>query len=96
MSFIKRIWTPREAERWTKEDTITVIISPIIYMLLTIGVALSALLRPAGFVLLAAAIALILLMVYIINPKLTAISEEYEKKQKRYLEELDKKIKWED
>lgn len=96
MGFIKRIWTPREAEEWTKEDTITVIISPIIYMLLTIGIGLSALLIPIGFILLAAAIVLILLMIYIINPKLTAVSEEYEKKQKQYLNELDKKMKWED
>ena len=96
MGFIKRTWTAREAEEWTREDTIAVIISPVIYMLLVIGIALSALLIPAGFVILAAAVVLIVVMVYVINPKLTAVSEEYEKKQKRYLEELDRKIKWED
>lgn len=96
MGFIKRKWTPREAEEWTKEDSITVIISPIIYMMLMIGIGLSALLIPVGFVLVAAAIVLLLVMVYIINPKLTAVSEEYEKKQKQYLDELDRKMKWED
>ncbi len=61
-----------------------------------IGIALSALLIPIGFLVLLMAVVLLLVMVYIINPKLSAISEEYEKKQKDYLEELDKKIKWED
>lgn len=96
MSFIKRKWTAREAEEWTKEDTITVIIAPIIYVLLTIGVVLSLLLLPIGFVILLAGLLLIGVMVYIINPKLDAVSAEYEKKQAQYLEELEKKIKWEE
>lgn len=96
MAFIRRHWTPKEADEWTKEDLITVIISPVIYCLLTIGVALSALLIPVGFVLLILGILLTLVMIYIINPKLSVISEDYEKKQKQYLEELEKKVKWED
>ena len=96
MSFIKRKWTPREADDWTKEDTITIIISPIIYFLITIGTALSMLLIPIGFVLLAIGLILIIIMIYVINPKLSTISEEYEKKQKAYLEELEKKVKWEE
>jgi len=96
MAFIRRTWTAKEADEWSKEDWITVIISPIIYMLFTVGVALSVLLIPIGFVLTGAAIILTLLMVYIINPKLSVVSEEYEKKQKQYLMELEKKVKWED
>jgi membrane protein implicated in regulation of membrane protease activity len=96
MGFIKRIWTGSEAEEWTKEDTLAVIISPIIYMLVMVGAGLSALLIPVGFVLLLAGIALAFVLVYVINPKLTAVSEEYEKKQKQYLDELEKKMKWED
>lgn len=96
MSFIRRQWTPKDAENWTKEDTITVIISPLIYVALMLGVVLSLLLIPAGFVILAAGILLLLFMIYVINPKLSAVSEEYERKQKNYLEDLDKKIKWED
>ena len=96
MGFIRRQWTPKDAENWTKEDTITVIISPLIYVALMIGVVLSLLLIPAGFVILAAGILLLLFMIYVINPKLSAVSEEYERKQKNYLEDLDKKIKWED
>jgi hypothetical protein len=96
MSFIKRNWTAKEADEWTKEDTLTIIISPLVYMALTIGCALSALLIPIGFVVLGAGIILLLIMVYIINPKLSAVSEDYEKKQKHYLQTLDKKMKWEE
>ncbi len=96
MALIRRTWTAKEANEWTKEDLITIIISPIIYFLLTLGVALSALLIPVGFLLLILGILLIVVMVYIINPKLAVISEDYEKKQKKYLEELEKKVKWED
>lgn len=96
MGFIKRNWTAKEADEWTKEDTLSLIISPLVYVALMIGCALSMLLIPIGFVILAVGIILLLLLVYIINPKLSAISEEYEKKQKQYLDSLDKKIKWED
>ena len=72
------------------------IISPIIYMCYMVGTAMSILLLPVGFVVLAVGIVLNLWMVYIINPKLKKISSEFEKKQKRYLEELEKKVKWED
>lgn len=96
MGFIKKDWTPQEADQWTLEDTITVIISPVIYILILTGGALSALLIQAGFLLLAIALLLIILMVKIINPKLSAISKGYELKQKEYLEELEKKVNWED
>ena len=96
MAFIKRTWTAKEADEWTKEDLAAVIISPLIYFLLTLGTALSLLLIPVGFVLLGLGILLLLVMVYIINPKLAVISEDYEKKQKQYLEELERKVKWEE
>lgn len=96
MALIRRTWTVKEADEWTKEDTITVIISPIIYALITLGAALSLLLIPMGFLLLALGIILTLAMVYIINPKLDATSVEYEKKQEEYLDALEKKIKWEE
>ena len=96
MPFIRRTWTARDADEWTREDWIAVILSPIVYILLTIGTAMTALLMPVGFGLLALGIVLMLIMIYVINPKLNVISEDYEKKQKHYLEELEKKVKWED
>ena len=41
------------------------------------------------------AIILIILMYWVIDPKLRTISEEYEKKQKDYLQHLDEIQKWE-
>jgi dipeptide/tripeptide permease len=93
---IKRDWTPVEADEWTKEDWVTIIISPIAYILIAIGVGLSALLIWYGFIILAAGIILTIIMHWIIDPKLKAISEGYERKQKKYLEELEKKIRWEE
>ena len=95
MSWIKRPWTAVEAYLWTKEDYLTFIISPLVYVLLMVGTALSLFLRWYGFLLLGVAVALLLLMLWIIDPKLKAISEEYEVKQKQYLEDLEKIARWE-
>lgn len=96
MRGIRSKWTPEQADRWTKEDYITFFISPLIYVLLALGVAFSLLLQWYGFVLLGISVVLLVVMIKIIDPKLKAISEEYEKKQKKYLEELEKIARWED
>ena len=96
MNLFRRNWTPAEADEWTVHDTITVIISPVIYILILVGSSLAALLIPAGFVALAVGAVLFVVMVKIINPKLSATSRGYEAKQKEYIEELEKKVKWED
>jgi Na+-transporting NADH:ubiquinone oxidoreductase subunit NqrB len=96
MNLFRKNWTSKEADEWTIHDWVAVIVSPVIYLLLTIGVMMSMLLVTAGFFLLGAAIVLLVLLVRVINPKLDAISEAYEKKQKEYVEELERKVKWED
>ncbi|MCP5045642.1 MAG: hypothetical protein GY940_00610 [bacterium] len=96
MALIRRTWTAKDADEWTKEDLITAVLSVVIYFLFAIGVAFSCLLMPLGFIITGVAILLTVLMVWIINPKLSVISTEYEKKQHQYLEELEKKVKWED
>ncbi len=96
MGFIKRDWTPAEADDWTKEDWITIVISPMAYVLLTLGVAFSLLLLWYGFVILGVGIVATVMMHWIIDPKLKAISNDYEKKQKEYILELEKKVRWED
>jgi hypothetical protein len=96
MTLFRRDWTPAEADEWTVHDTIAVLVSPVIYVLILIGASLAALLMPIGFILLAVGAALFVIMIKVINPKLSAISEGYEKKQKEYIEELEKKVKWED
>ena len=93
---IKRRWTAAEADRWTKEDYITFVISPLVYVLLAVGTALSLLLLWYGFFLLALGIVLLLFMIWVIDPKLKAISEDYEAKQKEYLEDLERIVRWEE
>ena len=95
MSWIKRRWTAAEADRWTKEDYVTFVVSPLVYVLLLLGTALSLLLRWYGFLLLGIGIALFFFMLWVIDPKLKAISEDYELKQKHYLEDLEKIARWE-
>jgi ABC-type bacteriocin/lantibiotic exporter with double-glycine peptidase domain len=96
MRGIKSHWTAEQADNWTKEDYITFIISPLIYVLLAIGVTFSFLLRWYGFVILGVSAILLIVMIKIIDPKLKAISEDYESKQKQYLEDLEKIARWEE
>jgi len=96
MNWIKTKWTAEEAEQWTKEDYITFIISPLVYILLAVGLALSLLLLWYGFVILCVSIVLLVIMVKIIDPKLKAVSEDYEVKQRKYLEDLEKIARWEE
>ena len=96
MNWVKTKWTAEEAEQWTKEDYITFIISPMVYILLAVGLALSLLLLWYGFVILCVSIVLLVIMVKIIDPKLKAVSEDYEVKQRKYLEDLEKIARWEE
>jgi hypothetical protein len=95
MSWIRRRWTAAEADFWTKEDYLTFIISPLVYVLFMIGTALSLFLLWYGFLLLGAGVVLLFLMLWVIDPKLKAISGDYEHKQKQYLEDLEKIARWE-
>lgn len=95
MSFIKRRWTPASADEWRKEDWLAIIFSSLSYVCLMVGGALSFLLIPLGFVILALGIGAALVMYWIIDPKLKTISSSYEQKQKDYLKKLDEIQKWE-
>jgi len=96
MSIIQRRWTPEQADEWTKEDWMAIVLSPLAYLLITIGVAMAMLLQPLGFILLIAGGIITAVMHLIIDPKLKVISAEYEKNQKQYLEELDRRVRWEE
>ena len=96
MSIIKKDWSSEEADAWTKEDFYAVVLSVISFLLVFIGTCYAFLLESIGFLLLAIGALLIYFTFRIINPKLNAISADYEKKQKKYLENLDKIIKWEE
>ncbi|MFQ5722247.1 MAG: hypothetical protein ACE5GI_07125 [Candidatus Aminicenantales bacterium] len=96
MGWFKTKWSANEADNWSKEDYLTFIISPLIYFFLAVGAALSLLLIWYGWVILGGSLILLWVMIKIIDPKLKAISEDYEKKQKKYLEELEKIARWEE
>ena len=96
MGWIRTEWTPHDADEWTKEDWIAIVLSSLAYVALTLGVGLSLLLLWVGYVVLALGIVFTIAMFAVINPKLKTISSEYEKKQKEYLEELEKIVRWEE
>ncbi len=96
MAFIKRDWTPHEADEWTKEDWIAVVLSPLSYICIAIGLAMSLFLLPIGFVILGIGVVITVVMFWIIDPKISSISSAYEKKQKKYLEDLEQIQRWED
>ncbi|MBN1271154.1 MAG: hypothetical protein JXB26_02690 [Candidatus Aminicenantes bacterium] len=96
MAWIKRKWTAEEADKWTKEDVLAFIISPLVYFLLALGGVLSLLFFWYGWVILGAAVVLLIILLWIIDPKLKALSKDYEKKQKQYLEDVEKISRWEE
>ncbi len=96
MAYIRRTWTAHEAEEWTREDWLAIIISPICYVLLTVGLALTLLLQTSGYVMLGVGIVLTVVLHWIIDPKLKAVSTEYERKQQTYLRQLEAQVRWQD
>ncbi|UCF65759.1 MAG: hypothetical protein JSW33_07980 [bacterium] len=96
MALIKRKWNPVEADEWTKEDWLVIILSPIAYVLIMLGIAFSFLLFWTGFIILGVGIISIIIIHWVIDPKLQAISSEYELRQKEYIQELERSVRWEE
>jgi hypothetical protein len=92
---IKRTWSAAEAEEWTREDWIVIALSPLVMASFMIGVASLLVLRPGGVALTLFAVAGTLAIYWIIDPKLRAVSAEYEGRQAKYLEELERGVRWE-
>ncbi len=95
MAWIKRTWKAHEADEWTKEDWFAIILSPLSFILITFGLALSLFGLTSGFIMLVAGVIVTALMFWIIDPKLNAISSDYESKQHEYLKDLENIQKWE-
>jgi len=91
---IRRQWTAAEAQDWTREDWIVIVLSPVVMALLMLGVTGTLLLRVEGLVALVLSIAGGLLIKWVIDPKLTAVSAEYEEQQAAYLRELEQRNRW--
>ncbi|MDZ7374181.1 MAG: hypothetical protein ONB23_09450 [candidate division KSB1 bacterium] len=95
MAWIRRQWSAGDADNWTKEDWIAVILSSLSYVGILIGVSLAFLLRWEGFLLVAVTVVVTWLLFWIIDPKLSVISRDYERKQREYIERLEKIARWE-
>lgn len=93
---LKRNWTAAEADQWSKEDFAAAALGVLAFVAVAFGTPYAFLLRPAGFALFFGGVGLGALMLWIIGPKLNAVSADYEKKQKRYLEDLEKIMRWEE
>ncbi|MGW8267186.1 MAG: sodium:solute symporter family transporter [Longimicrobiales bacterium] len=92
---VKRTWTAAEAEEWTREDWMVIALSPVVMAFFMIGVAALLLLRPGGILMTGGAVLGSGLIYWIIDPKLRAVSAEYEQRQARYLEDLERGVRWE-
>ena len=96
MAWIRRNWTPHEADEWTREDWIAIVLSPFCYVLITMGLAMTLFLLPLGYILLAVGVVLTVVVFWVIDPKLSVLSAEYEKKQREYLGNLEQIQRWEE
>ncbi len=92
---IRRTWTPEEADEWTREDWIAIVLSPLVFAFIMFGLAKLLLLQPSGLTLTLLGVAAGLFIYWVIDPKLRAVSTEYELKQARYLEVLERRLGWE-
>ncbi|MFH1766345.1 MAG: sodium:solute symporter [Gemmatimonadota bacterium] len=92
---IKRAWTAAEAEEWTREDWIVIALSPLVMGSFMVGVASLLVLQPGGILLTTFAVLGTLVIYWVIDPKLRAVSAEYESRQAQYLEELERGVRWE-
>ncbi|PIV80750.1 sodium:solute symporter [bacterium CG17_big_fil_post_rev_8_21_14_2_50_64_8] len=93
---IRRRWTAEQADAWTREDWLVVVLSPLSMAALMLGVVQSLLLQAGGIAMLVAAVCLIFLIYWIIDPKLRSISQEYESRQAAYVEQLERRLRWQD
>jgi hypothetical protein len=93
---IKREWTADEAQEWTREDWIAIVLSPLVYGLIMFGLVNLLLLRGSGFTLLALALVGCGVIYWVIDPKLRAVSTEYEQRQSQYVKRLEQRMQWGD
>jgi hypothetical protein len=96
MGLFKKDWTPVQADEWTYHDILASGFSALSYLLVAIGVAGALLLEWWGFVATGVGIVCIILMFKVIDPKLKAISSEFEARQREFLEHVERIMRWED
>jgi hypothetical protein len=91
---VRRTWTAEEADGWSREDWIAIVLSPVIMGLGMVGAANLFLGRSAGAWQLALGTVLAVVMFWVIDPKLRAVSSDYEARQAQDLERLEQRMRW--
>ncbi len=94
--FIRRSWTPEQANSWTREDWLAIVLSPLVMGALMIGVTKLLLLQPGGLLLVLGAGVGALVIYWVIDPKLRAVSAEYEAQQEEYVKQLEQRLRWQE
>ena len=96
MNLFKKDWTAHEADRWTRHDLLACIFGVLAFTLVTVGVAGALLLQTWGFITLGLSVVFTWLTFKVIDPKLRALSGDFEKKQAGYLDAVERRNRWED
>jgi len=94
--FIRRTWTPEQTGDWTREDWIAIVLSPLVMAALMIGVTKLLLLQPGGILLVIGAVVGAGVIYWVIDPKLRAVSTEYEAQQEQYVRQLEQRLRWQE
>jgi hypothetical protein len=92
---IRRRWTPEQAQAWTREDWIAIVLSPVVYGCVLFGLVRLLLWQAAGLWLLALAVVLAGFVYWVIDPKLRVVSTRYEEEQAAHVARLSKQMRWE-
>ena len=95
MTLFKRQWTAHEADRWTRHDLLACVFGVLAFVLVTVGVAGSLLLRPWGFITLGLSVVFTWLTFKVIDPKLRALSDAFDARQEEFLESVERQNRWE-
>ena len=93
---IRRSWTADQAGEWTREDWIVIVLSPLVFASILFGLTKLLLLQISGLWLVLAAVAGAATIYWVIDPKLRAVSRGFGTTQAKYLEELERSVRWDD
>ncbi len=96
MKLFKKDWTPEEADEWTSHDFWASFLGVLAYILIAVGIIGSFFLQLWGFAAVVLALVLSLVVFFIIDPKLKAMSKSFDKKQAGYLKKMEQTNRWED
>ena len=88
---LRKSWTPQEAQSWSREDWVAIVLSPLVFAGVMFGLTDLLLLRASGVWMLGAALAGWAVMYRAIDPKLRAVSAEYEASQAAFIRDVERR-----